>query len=142
MIVSIRLLSLSLLAVATSATFNSSNYETAYLNGKQLRTPTWEDWEFLLSYWGGRINDSTCPDKLSEDLKTHWDYNYQDYIDAGMSETDALSQDCELFHRERNPRSMGSRLVRHVFHDAAGGFDGFVNVRSNKCTIDKMRFCY
>ena len=44
------------------------------------------------------------------------------------NETLALSQDCELFHRERNPRSMGSRLVRHIFHDAAGGFDGFVNV--------------
>ena len=126
-----RLLTISLLGTLVSATFDQSHYETSYLNGGQLRTPTWDDWEFLRDYWSERINNSTCPDIGSEDLKTHWDYNYADYINAGMSETDALSQDCELFHREPNPRSMGSRLVRHVFHDAAGGFDGFVNVSEN-----------
>ena len=130
---------ISLVAVA-SATFDATHYETSYLNGGQLREPTWDDWEYLRDYWSQRIDDSTCPDKLSDDLKTHWDYNYDDFIAAGMSETDALSQDCELFHRERNPRSMGSRLVRHIFHDAAGGFDGFVNVRSNNCTLQKTRF--
>ena len=125
-----RLIIISVLATVASANFDPTHYETSYLassNGQQ-RKPTWEDWEYLRDYWSARIDDSTCPDAGSDDLKTHWDYNYQDFIDAGMSEEDALDQDCELFHRERNPRSMGSRLVRHVFHDAAGGFDGFVNV--------------
>ena len=124
----IRLLIISLLSTVATATFDPTHYETSYLGGTQTRQPTWEDWEYLRDYWSTRIDGSTCPDAGSKDLKTHWDYNYQDFINAGMTEAEALNQDCELFHRERNPRSMGSRLVRHVFHDAAGGFDGFVNV--------------
>lgn len=126
----IRFLALSLLTTVVSA-----NYESQY-NGVGIanlpRLPTWEDWEYLRDYWSDRIDDSTCPDAGSEELKTHWDYNYDDHIAAGMTESEALQQDCELYHRERNPRSMGSRLVRHAFHDAAGGFDGFVNVSVTK----------
>lgn len=105
-----------------------SGYETSYLSGSQTREPTWDDWLFIKSYWFDRIDDSTCPPEGSADLKTHWDYNYQDFINAGMSEQEALSQDCTLFARERNPRQMGSSLVRNAFHDSVGGMDGFVNV--------------
>ena len=129
MIKTMRLLTMSLLVAVCSA-----NYETSYLRNGQIRKPTWEDWEYLRDYWSQRIDDSTCPDEEDNKLKTHWDYNYDDFIAAGMNETEALSQDCELFHRERNPRSMGSRLVRHIFHDAAGGFDGFVNVSAYPST--------
>ena len=105
-------------------------YEESYI--EQARTPEWSDWLFLRDYWFARIEESTCPEIGSEALKTHWDYDYDQFIADGMTEEQALSQDCNLFQRERNPRSMGPRLVRHMFHDAAGGFDGFVNVDNHE----------
>lgn len=140
---------------ANGASFNSENYEKSYLMGAtsmtknansnlrsrrtSIRHPTWEDWEFIKFHWFERINESTCPDEGDEALKTHWDYNYDNFIAAGMNETEALQQDCELFHRFRNPRQMGSRLVRHVFHDSTGGFDGFVNVSTSASVLSAFQ---
>ena len=98
-------------------------------NVSQRTVPIWEDWIEVKEHFFNRILNSKCPDVGSEELKTHWDYDYERYINEdGMSELEALSQDCTLFHRFRNPNQLGSRLIRHVFHDAAGGFNGFVNV--------------
>ena len=73
-------------------------------------------------YWATKdLTDSDLEYKVSESSRTTLET---------MEHT--LQQDCELYHRERNPRSMGSRLVRHAFHDAAGGFDGVVNVSVTK----------
>jgi hypothetical protein len=125
-----RIVIFSLLATAKLA---HGAYEETYLEGSQApRSPDWNDWAYLKDYWFDRINKSTCPEEGDEDLTTHWDYNYQDFIASGMNMTEALNQDCTLFLRERNPRALGSRLVRHVFHDSTGGFDGFVNVHDLK----------
>ena len=108
-------------------------YELDYLNGVQEREPTWEDWEYLSAFWADRIRKSTCPEEGSEELKTHWDYNYIDFLnDPNIAEEDVLKQDCTLFTRDRNPMALGSRLVRHLFHDCSGGFDGFLNVRGKE----------
>jgi hypothetical protein len=61
------------------------------------------------------IEDSTCPSTTDELREDHWDYR----IDQ---------EDCAWFPRERNPKPLGSRLLRHAFHDAAGIMDGHVDL--------------
>jgi hypothetical protein len=122
-----RIVLFSLLGTAMLA-HGDGAYKKTYREGSQTRPPAWNDWEYLKDYWFDRIHQSTCPEKGDEALQTHWDYNYNDFITSDMNETEALNQDCTLFLREGNPpQALGSRLVRHVFHDSIGGLDDFVN---------------
>ena len=69
------------------------------------------DVEQIIFDW---IDDSTCPGRNDLDAPNHWDWDGDD--------------DCVYFPRIRNPRPLGSRLIRHAFHDAAGLNDGHVNL--------------
>ena len=89
---------------------------------ESLREPTWGDWirvHDAIIHW---IDMTSCPANGDPAFLTHWD-NPDDHKALGSP----MSDDCQLFLRERNPDQFGSRLVRHAFHDAVGGFDGWVN---------------
>lgn len=89
---------------------------------ESLRDPTWGDWikvHDAIIHW---IDMTSCPANGDPAFLAHWD-NPDDHKLLGSP----MSDDCQLFLRERNPDQFGSRLVRHAFHDAVGGFDGWVN---------------
>ena len=89
---------------------------------ESLPEPTWGDWikvHDAVIHW---IDMTSCPATDDPAFLTHWD-NPDDHKLLGSP----MSDDCQIFLRERNPDQFGSRLVRHAFHDAVGGFDGWVN---------------
>ena len=72
------------------------------------RDPTYQDYLDVEALVWQEIEDSTCS-------RGSWDW------------VDSLN-DCRLFPLIRNPKPLGSRLLRLAFHDAAGFMDGFVDM--------------
>jgi len=83
------------------------------------RLPVSEDWWNVYFLIEKEINDSTCRKEVG-----HWDYppTYGEELNSHGKD------DCEWFPEERNPRPLGSRLIRMAFHDAMGWSDGFVDL--------------
>lgn len=75
------------------------------------RLPTYDDFEDVKAIVIDYIHKSDCRDENS----TFWN---------------ATISDCDYMPMERNPSGLGSRLVRHAFHDATGFSDGFVDLNN------------
>lgn len=102
-----------------SAYSSSYTYETDFYDGKTGdELPTWSDWIWVKAQVESWI-DNDCPSTNAELINSnYWDYNNLTGGDA----------DCVRFEQARNPFPIGSRLIRHAFHESAGGFDGFLDV--------------
>ena len=80
------------------------------VESEQTRTPTVDDWNFVLDLIEAEIHQSTCVKDES-----HWDY-------------DPEIDDCKKFPIIRNPKPLGSRLIRLAFHDAMGQSDAYLEL--------------
>lgn len=124
--------------------------------GRNHTGPQFSDWIQVNLMVARKIDESSCPDMGTLELATHLDYGLCPLYANGTNTAEELGvlmgcgsagggcanvegcqvrdggglpeADCDRFKRERNPHQMGSRLVRHAFHDAVGGFDGFIDI--------------
>ena len=83
------------------------------------RDPVEADWFHVRFLIDQEIHRSTCVKEIG-----HWDYppTYGNALNTRGED------DCEYFPTPRNPKPLGSRLVRMAFHDAMGRSDGFVDI--------------
>ena len=79
---------------------------TAHHTG--IRDPTYQDYKDVEKLVWQEIEDSTCQ-------PGSWDWRDED-------------KDCKWFPKIRNPKPLGSRLLRLAFHDAAGFMDAHVDM--------------
>jgi hypothetical protein len=72
----------------------------------------YDELEEIVSTWAEL---TTCP-TTNDPLNPHWDW-------------DDATGDCTLWPRDRSPRPLLTRLVRHAFHDSVGEMDGHLNLQ-------------